>query len=177
MPFTLIKRHPYLTQSAPGIISWNTPCHFCDKPIGSGYPLLMLSPNQAAWIGVSHVECGYQDFRYAQFRLHSPGLLDKNQISFLAHFYPGLFKLPGWGQPTAALRRCLALILLDFPAAWSAPVPLVHKFIEENNDEVKLYPGDLEADYFKFLGEVQKSAQEYPLNLELNFPDQAMVLQ
>ena len=169
MPFTTAKRSPGYSTASPEIIAWNTPCHFCGEPVGSAYPLLIMSLNQAAWIGVSHVECGYNDFRYAQFRLRSPGRLNTAQVSFLTHFYPCLFKLPGWGQPVSALRRCLALILLDFPEAWSNPAPLLQRFIDENRNEIDLYQGDLQAEFFNFLGEVQKAAQKDPIHFEIDF--------
>ena len=169
MPLTSIKRSSDVMIDTLRIISRNTPCHFCDKPIGSGYPLAIMSLKQAAWIGVSHVECGYNDFSYAQFRISPPGLLNSAQVSFLTHFYPRLFKLPGWGQSGSALRRSLASMLLDFPETWYNPAALLQRFIDENRSEIDLYEGDLESDFFTFLGEVHQDAQKNSLNIELIF--------
>jgi hypothetical protein len=169
MPFTLVKRPSDNATSGLRLISWNTFCQFCGKTISLDYPLVIFSVQQASCIGAAPFECGDNAFSFAQFRLRAPGILDAAQISFLAQFYPALFKLPGWGQSTSLLRRCLASMLLDFPQSWSNPSLFLAGFIEENLDDITRYPGDLEADFFSFLGEVQERAKRIRLNVEIKF--------
>jgi hypothetical protein len=169
MLLTLVNIPSNTAAAESRLISWNTPCQFCRKPVNRDYPLVVFSVQQAALIGVAHFACGDNAFSYAQFRLQAPGILSAAQTGFLAHFYPALFKLPGWGQSRSLLRRCLASMLLDFPECWSHPAPFLESFIQKNLNEIDRYPGDLESDFFNFLGEVKENTQLQPLYLELDF--------
>jgi hypothetical protein len=175
MPFAPILESSFSAPAGLKLISWEAACHFCHKPISRDYPLAIMSLQQAAWIGVSHVECGESAFGYARFSLPAPGVLNSGQISFLVHFYPALFKLPGWGHSRSALRRCLASLLLNYPQGWYDPAPFLRTFIQENQTEIEHYPDDLEADFFNFLAEVQASVITHPLDIELDF-DSALII-
>ena len=102
--------------------------------------------------------------------MNPPDHISSEQVSFLVQFYPRLYSLPGWDEPNSDLRRLSADILWDYPDSLINPMECVHKFQEENRDKPQLYKGDLEADFLKFLGQVQKAAKENPVDVEFDFP-------
>jgi hypothetical protein len=44
------------------------------------------------------------------------------------------------------------------------------RFQEQNQCEPRAYAGDLEADYLRFLAEVQQAAKENRVDVEFDFP-------
>jgi hypothetical protein len=93
-----------------------------------------------------------------------PDYLSNDQVSFLLHFFPTLYKLPA-----GDLRQCLATLIWDYPESMAKPMGYLEKQCEENRNKPQLYPGDLEGDFFQFLGQVQKMAKEKPANVEADF--------
>jgi hypothetical protein len=100
-----------------------------------------------------------------------PDHLSEEEISFLMHFYPRLYSLPGGADPNADLRRCLAFLLREFPASMRNPMASVHKFLEERRQfhQKELYQSDLERDFLRLLGEVVRSAKEMPIQTTVDF--------
>jgi hypothetical protein len=93
-----------------------------------------------------------------------PDYLPNDQVSFLLHFFPMLYKLPA-----GDLRQVLATLIWDYPESMAKPIGYLEKCREENGNKPQLYSGDLEADFLQFLGQVQKMAKEKPANVEVDF--------
>jgi hypothetical protein len=129
----------------------------------------MVSTSSPLLVGVSHATCGYNDSRYGQFPLCPPDHLSIEQVSFLVHFYPRLFSLPGSAEGNSDLRRCLASILPEFPFSIGDPLAALHRFRREHEDEYQLYAGDLEADYLRFLGQVSQAARAHGERTAIDF--------
>ena len=81
-----------------------------------------------------------------------------------------LYSIPGGFTPIAALRRCLAELLYDYPMSMNNPMKSLYKYRDLNKDKPQIYEGNLEADYLKFLAKVQKTAKENPVDVEFDFP-------
>jgi hypothetical protein len=99
-----------------------------------------------------------------------PAHLSCEQVSFLIQYFPMLYGLPSGFEPNSDLRRCAADFHWDYPAILANPLKCVHDFQEQNQYEPRKYEGDLEADYLKFLANVQKAAKENPVDIEFDFP-------
>jgi hypothetical protein len=151
------------------VIGSRSPCFYCGKTLGFYRPVIIFGLQSAEVVGAAHPECGYFDFRYAQFSLAENLVLNRAETGWLAHFYHRLVKLPGQGQSRAILRRCLAGLLPDFPDQLARIPALLNSTIAENPDEVAHYPGDLETDFYLFLGQVQSAAQNAALNVRIDF--------
>ena len=84
-------------------------------------------------------------------------------------FYPMLFSLPGRLEPNGLLRSCVASLLHPYPESMIDPLATLHK--ERNGEWNKnwKYEGDLEMDFLKFLGKVQKFSIEKPVDVEVDF--------
>jgi hypothetical protein len=170
MSFVLNSTYPgaSIDLRAPRIGN-GSPCFYCGQPLNGHQPVLIFGLDQAEIIGAAHPECGYFDFRYAQFTLLSASRLEGAEASFLAHFYSRLVKLPGQGHPGFTLRHCLASCLPDYPLSLGCLQDRLNEFYQEYPVEVVLYPGDLETDFCLFLGEVKRAARRQPLNILIDF--------
>jgi hypothetical protein len=82
-----------------------------------------------------------------------------------------LYKLPGGFEPDRALRRCLVSLLYDAPDSLDNPMKYLRKYQTQNynKEDLKSYHGDLEADFLRFLGRVQRMVKEQPSEVEVNF--------
>jgi hypothetical protein len=98
-----------------------------------------------------------------------PDYLSNDQVSFLLHFFPMLYKLPGGSESNTELRRCVASMIWDYPSSMTQSIKYLRDLRERNRDEPQQYQGDLEADFLNFLGQVQKAAKEKPANVEADF--------
>ena len=100
-----------------------------------------------------------------------PHYLSDEQISFLVQFYYQLYSLPGGQEPNRELRFCLAALLRNYPASLINPMVSYRKFLVEHKRWYRewLYEGDLESDFLRALGEIQRAAKEKPLGLEIDF--------
>jgi hypothetical protein len=100
-----------------------------------------------------------------------PYYLSDEQISFLVPFFHRLYSLPGGQELNRELRGCLAFLLRDYPASLANPMISLRKFLDEYKhwSHEWLYNGDLEADFLRSLGEIQKTAREKPLGIEIDF--------
>jgi len=100
-----------------------------------------------------------------------PDYLSEEQISFLVQFFYRLYSLPGGMKPNRELRFCLITFLQDYPASSANPMASLRKFLDEykHRSDQQLYEGDLEADFLRSLGEIQKAARENPVEVEADF--------
>ncbi|MFC1904988.1 hypothetical protein ACFLXT_04430 [Chloroflexota bacterium] len=152
-------------------ITWHHQCYFCQRPIQRGNPTLIFATDRPELIGLCHATCGYGKYKYGQFQTHPPDYLSEEQISFLVQFYPKLYSLPGMDNPNSDLRRCLADIVWNYPASLANPMASLRRYMDEykHPSYQQLYDGDLETDYLRSLGEIQKAAREMPVGVEVDF--------
>ena len=152
-------------------ITWKHQCYFCQRPIQRGNPTLIFATDRPELIGICHATCGSGKYRYDQFQTCPPDYLFEEQISFLVQFYPKLYSLPGMNNPNSDLRRCLAYILRDYPASLADPMALLRELLDEYKHQSyqQLYEGDLETDYLRSLGQIQKAAKGKPVGVEADF--------
>jgi len=150
-------------------IIWKHQCYFCQRPIQRGNPTLIFTTDRPELIGICHATCGSGKYRYGQFQACPPEYLPEEQISFLVQFYPRLYSLPGRDNPNSDLRRCLADILWDYPASLINPTVYLQKFQEQNRNKSQSYEGDLETDFLRILGQIQREAREQPVGVETDF--------
>jgi hypothetical protein len=83
-------------------------------------------------------------------------------------FYPMLYKLPGGSEPNGALRSSLVHLLFT-PGGLDGSMNNFREYQKWNKREVQEYNGDLETDFLKFLGQVQRLAKEQPVEIEVDF--------
>ena len=152
-------------------ITWKQECLFCKRPIQRGRPTLIFSTDEPKLIGLSHSTCCATKYRYGHYQMCPPDYLSDEQISFLVQFFPRLYSLPGGMEPNRELRWCLATLLQNYPASLADPMASLRKFLDEYKHQSyqQLYEGDLETDYLRSLGEIQKAAREKPVGVEVNF--------
>ena len=152
-------------------ITWKCLCSVCQRPIHSGKPTILFAADKPEIIGICHSTCGYSKYKYGQFQMCPPHYLSDEHISFLVQFYYGLYNLPGGQEPRRELRWCLAVLLRNYPASLINPMVPYRKFLEEHKHVYKelLYEGDLEKDFLRFLGQIQRAAREKPLGIEIDF--------
>lgn len=152
-------------------ITWECLCYICQCPIHRGRPTLLFATDRPLMLGICHSTCGYGRPYYGQFQMCPPYYLSDEQISFLVPFYHRLFSLPGGQEPNRELRRCLALLLLNYPASLANPMASLQKFLDEykHGSHEWLYDGDLETDFLRFLGQIQRAARKKPSGAEIDF--------
>jgi hypothetical protein len=87
------------------------------------------------------------------------------------HFYPKLYDLPGGMQPNWQLRRCLGNFIGEYPASMRYTMAFLQASMAEHEHLFRggPYEGDLEADFLRSLGEIQRSAREMPVRVEIDF--------
>ena len=122
-------------------------------------------------LGICHTTCGYSHFEYGRFRMYPPVYLSHEQVSFLVQFCYRLYNLPGGQQPNCELRICMADLLRDYPTSMVNPMASLRSFQREHKRFYGewLYEGDLEADFLRILGQIQKAAIESPVGVEIDF--------
>ena len=122
-------------------------------------------------VGICHATCGFKHPGYGQFRMCPPNYLSDEQLSFLVPYFCKLYSLPGGDEPDRELRFCLAHMLRNYPDSMINPIQSLHEFLIEYKQWAKncLYTGDLEADFLRALGEIQKVAKQNPAGIELDF--------
>lgn len=134
----------------------------------------MFSTVKPELMGICHATCGYKfkpNIGHG-FHMHPPDYLSKEQISFLMYFYPKLFSLPGGiNEPNGELRRVVANMIYDFPETLLDPMIAFRNLMNENAQYPRewLYTGDLETDFLRVLGEIQKVAKKNPIGIEADF--------
>lgn len=86
--------------------------------------------------------------------------MSDEHISFLMHFYPRLYGLPGGMEQNGQLRMVTAHLLLDYPESLASPTACIDQFFHEHRPRVDELPykGDLETDFLRFLAETQRLA-------------------
>ena len=152
-----------------GKITWNHQCYFCGRPILRGKPTLIFYTDKPLLLGISHSTCCATKYQYGHFQTCPPNRLSTDDVSFLVHFFPMLHKLPGGSEPNGELRYCLVTMLFDAPDALDNPTKYLRRFQEQNRYKVQSYGGDLESDFLRFLGQVQRVAKENPVDVEVDF--------
>jgi len=152
-------------------ISWNHKCHVCQRPIKRGKPMILFLTDKPMLVGICHSTCGATKYRYGHFQMCPPDYLSNQQVSFLMHFFYRLFSLPGGMEPNRELRLCLVDFLRDYPDSMTNPMASFRKFMDsyKHLHYESLYERDLEADYLRTLGHIQKATKEEPVGIEMNF--------
>lgn len=152
-------------------ITWKCLCSICQRPIHRGKPTILVAEDKPEMIGICHAACGYRWYKYPQFRMCPPDYLPNEQISFLVQFLYKLYSLPGGQEPNRELRFCLCVLLRNYPASLINPMVSYRKFLVEHKRWYRewLYEGDLEADFLRSLGQIQRAAREKPLGVEIDF--------
>jgi hypothetical protein len=152
------------------LITWGHSCYFCHRQITRGKPTILFATDKPLLLGISHSTCGARKCKYGHHQMNPPDLLSREQVAFLIQYFPMLYSLPSGFEPNSDLRRCAADFHWNYPAILANPLKCVRDFQEQNQDEPLTYEGDLEADYLKFLANVQRLAKENPVNVEFDFP-------
>jgi len=100
-----------------------------------------------------------------------PDYFSDEQVSFLVQFFYRLYSLPGGLEPNRELRFSLITLLRDYPASLADPMASLRKFLDEYKHQSyqQLYDGDLETDFLRILGQIQKAARENPVGVEADF--------
>ena len=98
-----------------------------------------------------------------------PFYLSSEQVSFLVQLYPMIFNLPGGFEPQGMLRQCVVSLLHPYPESMINPLAALQKERDQNRYRPWTYIGDLEGDFIKFLGQVQRMAKEKPIEVEVDF--------
>ena len=152
-------------------ITWKHECLFCKRLILRGRPTLIFSMDEPKLIGLSHSTCCATKYRYGHYQMCPPDYLSEEQISFLVQFFYRLYSLPGGSEPNRELRFCLITFLQNYPASSANPMASLREFLDEYKhwSHKWLYDGDLEADFLRSLGEIQKAAREKPVGVEADF--------
>jgi hypothetical protein len=103
--------------------------------------------------------------------MHPPDYLSSEQVSFLMHFYLRLYSLPGGMEPNGQLRRCLAHLIREYPDSMSNPMASFRECLNEQKHlpRAEPYEGDLETDFLRSLAEIQRSAREKLIHVEIDF--------
>jgi hypothetical protein len=154
------------------IITWSHPCHYCHHPITRGRPTLLFSINDGAFfIGVSHSTCCATKLKYGHLQMCPPNRFNSDQVSFLTHFFPMVYRLPGGENPNRELRWSLVRLFDEYPASIKNPIQILERFVRDHQKRgfEWLYEGDLEMDFLRFLGQVQRMAKEKPVEVEVDF--------
>ncbi len=122
-------------------------------------------------IGICHSKCGYSRYSYGHFQMCPPDYLSDEQVSFLVQFYYRLYNLPGGQEPNRELRMSLVDLLRDYPTSMVNPMDSFRKFLDEHKRFYHewLYKGDLETDFLRILGHIQRAARETPVGAEIDF--------
>lgn len=152
-------------------ITWKCLCSICQRPIQRGKPTLLFAIDRPMLLGICHSTCGYSRYKYGHFQMCPPNYLSDEQISFLVQFYYRLYTLPGGQEPNRELRWCLSNLLSDYPTSMVSPMASLLRLLDEHKrwHHEWLYNGDLEIDFLRLLGEIQKAARENPVGLEFDF--------
>jgi len=145
-------------------ITWNARCCFCYHQIQRGKPSLIFATDTPKLIGISHSSCSARKYKYERFQMCPPEHFSNDQISFLLHFFPMLYKLP-----TGNLRHSLAIFIWEYPKAMKKPMKYLEKHDDDFQSNPQPYQGDLEGEFLSFLGQVQKAAKEKPADVEADF--------
>jgi len=87
------------------------------------------------------------------------------------HFYLKLYSLPGGTGPNGQLRRCLAYLVREYPVSMKNPMACFRMCLDEDKRLSRewRYEGDLETDFLRALGEIQRLAKEKPVHVEIDF--------
>jgi hypothetical protein len=152
-------------------ISWKYRCYVCQRPIQCGKPTILFATDKPMMLGIGHSTCSYRRNNYERFQMCPPHYLSSEQISFLVHFFHRLYALPGGQEPDRELRWCLGSLLRNYPASLSNAMESLRFFLDEHKrwSPEWLYNGDLETDYLRLLGQIQREAREMPVELEIDF--------
>jgi len=152
-------------------LTWLHQCYYCQKPIMGGRPTLLFSHNESLFIGVSHSMCCFTKMEFSHFQMCPPTRLFCDQVSFLTYYFPMLDNLPGSrDNPKSQLRWSLVRILREYPESMKKPLTTLNASVQEHSKlGYKLYEGDLEMDFLKFLGQVQRLVREKSVDVEADF--------
>jgi len=149
-------------------LTWGEPCLLCARPIQRGKPTVLLSLDKPGLVGIVHAVCAYRKHRHGVFWTSPPYRLSPEQVSFLVQFFPRLYALPGGEEPNSDLRRCVADLLFGYPGSLKKPLKCLENFRRSKQIFLTPYRGDLESDFLRFLGQVQRAAKENPLDVEID---------
>jgi len=154
-------------------VTWRHQCFVCKRPIRGGKPCVVFSTDKTELVGLCHSRCSYglYQYDYGWFQMCPPDYLSEEQLSFLVQFYYRLYNLPGGQEPNRELRICLATLLSDYPASMVNPMVSFRTCLDEYKRWSRewLYEGDLETDFLRILGHIQRATREMPVKAEIDF--------
>jgi hypothetical protein len=150
-------------------ITWNLQCYVCHRPMFSGKPALIFSTTEANLVGIAHSSCSITKIGPGCFQTCPPFYLSSGQVSFLAQLFPMVFSLPGGLEPNGMLRNCLASLLYPYPESMINPLATLQQERDLHRSLPWTYEGDLEGDFLRSLGQVQRLAKENPIDIEVDF--------
>lgn len=154
-------------------ITWKQQCFVCNRPILGGNPCVVFSTDKPGLVGICHARCSYglYRYRYGWFHMHPPDSLSSEQVSFLMHFYIRLYSLPGGMEPNGQLRRYLSYLIREYPPSMIKPMESFRLCLDEQKGLPNggPYEGDLETDFLRSLGDIQRSARMNPVHVEIDF--------
>lgn len=148
-------------------ISWKHRCYFCDRPITGVMPVILFAIDMPLFVGVAHDACYGDRPNLGRYQVKTPSHLSPEQVSFLVQFYPMLFALPNAFKPNVVLRLWLVDFIHHYPM--NDPMLRLRDYKKMNPNKPMNYEGDLEADYIRFMAEVEKAAKENPVGIEFDF--------
>ena len=148
-------------------IAWKCLCSICRRPIYRGKP----TTGRPMMVVICHSTCGYGRYNCGQFQMCPPAYSSDEQVSFLVQFYYRLYSLPGGQESNRELRGCFTFVLRDYPASLANPMTSLRKFLDERKhwSHEWLYNVDLETDFVRLFGQIQRAAREKPIGVEINF--------
>jgi hypothetical protein len=85
--------------------------------------------------------------------------------------YHRIYNLPGGMEPNGQLRRCLAHLSREYPTSMKNVMESFQRCLDEERllPQAAPYEGDLEKDFLRSLSEIQRSAEEKPIYVEIDF--------
>lgn len=152
-------------------ITWGQLCLVCQRPINRGKPIILFGTDKPTLAGISHYSCSEKVQDHAHFRMCPPFPLSSEQVSVLVQFYPRLYSLPRGEEPNHELRAYMDRLLQDYPTSLTNPIESLREFIvaQKRLSPKWMYSGNLETDFLRLFGEIQKAARAEPFASDIDF--------
>ena len=153
-------------------MTWGYQCCICQRPIQRGKPTILFATDDLPMmVGICHSTCGSRRYSYGHFQMCPPDYLSDQQVSFLVQFFHKLYSLPGGTKPNRELRLSLITFLQDYPSSLVNPMASLRKFLDEykHRSYQQKYGGDLETDFLRILGQIQRETGKKPVGVDIDF--------
>jgi hypothetical protein len=82
---------------------------------------------------------------------------------------PVIFSLPGGMEPNGMLRNCIVSLLYPYPKSMINPLAVLQQERNIYQGEHWIYKGDLEGDFLRCIGKVQRLSKANPTDVEVDF--------